>query len=259
MRRHLAAIAFFAIAAIVMTWPLAANLPLAAAHPGDPAITAWMLDWAFYALTHHPTRLFHANIFYPLPYSFAFSENLLGIVLVLSPLLAMKLPLLVVHNLAILLGFAGAGYGAALLGRHLTGSMLAGVVGGIFFAFVPWRFTHLTHLQHLWTIWLPLLILAVLRLREMPANGRAAVLALCFVMNGLTNLHWLAFGSVAAVVTVLIATNSRAFFLRAVAALAIGSILLAPMLYPYWRARQLYHMRGDVQETLHYSAVPSDW
>jgi hypothetical protein len=259
VRRHLAAIAFFAVAAIVMTWPLAANLPLAAAHPGDPSITAWMLDWAFYALTHHPTRLFHANIFHPLPYSFAFSENLLGIVLVLAPLLAMKLPLLVIHNLAILLGFAGAGYGAALLGRHITGSMLAGVVGGFFFAFVPWRFTHLTHLQHLWTIWLPLLILAVLRLRDRPTNGRAAVLVLCFVMNGLTNLHWLAFGSVAAVVTVLISTNSRAFFLRAVAALAIGSILLAPMLYPYWRARQLYNMRGDAQETLHYSAVPSDW
>jgi hypothetical protein len=259
VRRHLAAIAFFAVAAIVMTWPLAANLPLAAAHPGDPSITAWMLDWAFYALTHHPTRLFHANIFHPLPYSFAFSENLLGIVLVLAPLLAMKLPLLVIHNLAILLGFAGAGYGAALLGRHITGSMLAGVVGGFFFAFVPWRFTHLTHLQHLWTVWLPLLILAVLRLRERPTNGRAAVLVLCFVMNGLTNLHWLAFGSVAAVVTVMIATSSRAFFLRAVAALAIGSVLLAPMLYPYWRARELYNMRGDAQETLHYSAVPSDW
>lgn len=263
MRKHLAAIAFFAVAAIVMTWPLAANLPLAAAHPGDPAITAWMLDWAFYALTHHPTRLFHANIFHPLPYSFAFSENLLGIVLVLSPLLAMKLPLLVVHNLAILLGFAGAGYGAALLGRHVTGSMAAGVVGGFFFAFVPWRFTHLTHLQHLWTVWLPLLILAVLRLRERPTNGRAALLVLCFVMNGLTNLHWLAFGSVAAVVTVLlatlIATSNRAFFLRAVAALALGSILLAPLLYPYWRARQLYNMRGDAGETLGYSAVPSDW
>ncbi|HEV7767424.1 MAG TPA: hypothetical protein VGQ76_20655 [Thermoanaerobaculia bacterium] len=259
MKAHFGAIVFFVLAAIAMTWPLAANLPLAAAHPGDPYITSWMLDWAFYALTNHPSELFNANIFYPLKLTFAFSENLLGIVIVLSPLLAMKVPLLFLHNIAILIGFASAGYAAAILGRYLTGSMLAGIVGGVFFAFVPWRFTHLTHLQHLWTLWLPLLILAVLRLRDRPTRGRAAILALCFVMNGLTNLHWLAFGSVAAVVCVLIIANDRRFVALAMAAMLIGTIALAPMLYPYWLAKQTYKMRGDAGETLQYSARPSDW
>jgi hypothetical protein len=261
MKAHLGAIAFFALAATAMTWPLAANLPLAAAHPGDPYITSWMLDWAFHALTHHPSQLFHANIFHPLPYTFAFSENLLGIVLVLSPLLAMKVPLLLLHNIAILLGFASAGYAAALLGRYLTGSMTAGVAGGFFFAFVPWRFTHLTHLQHLWTLWLPLLVLAVLRLRDRPTWGRAAVLCGCFVMNGLTNLHWFAFGSVAAAVCVAICWvhADRRFLIRALSALAIGTLLLLPVLLPYRTAGRIYAMRGDANETLQYSAVPSDW
>lgn len=263
MKAHLGAIAFFALAAIVMTWPLAANLPLAAAHPGDPYITSWMLDWAFHALTQQPSRLFHANIFHPLPYTFAFSENLLGIVLALSPLLAMNVPPLLLHNIAILLGFATAGYAAALLGRHLTGSMTAGVAGGFFFAFVPWRFTHLTHLQHLWTLWLPLLILAVLRSRDRPAWGRAAVLCVCFVMNGLTNLHWLAFGSVAAAICAVICAfgeaDRRRFRALALTAFAIGTLLLLPLLIPYRKAGQLYGMRGDAAETLHYSARPSDW
>ncbi len=261
MKAHLGAIAFFALAAMAMTWPLAANLPLAAAHPGDPYITSWMLDWAFHALTHHPSRLFHANIFHPLPYTFAFSENLLGIVLALSPLLAMKVPLLFLHNIAILLGFASAGYAAALLGRYLTGSMLAGIAGGFFFAFVPWRFTHLTHLQHLWTLWLPLLILAVLRLRDRPTWGRAAVLCGCFVMNGLTNLHWFAFGSVAAAVCVAICwmRTDRRFPALALAAMAAGTLLLLPVLLPYRSAGRIYTMRGDAGETLHYSALPTDW
>lgn len=258
-KAHFGAIAFFVLAAIAMTWPLAANLPRAVAHPGDPAITAWMLDWAFHAITHHPSRLFHANIFHPLPYTFAFSENLLGIVLVLSPLLAMNVPLLVVHNIAILIGFASAGYAASLLGRYLTGSMLAGVVGGFFFAFVPWRFTHLTHLQHLWTLWLPLLILAILRLRDRPTWGRAAVVFACFVMNGLTNLHWLAFGSLAAVVCVLIVAQRGRFVPLAALAMLAGTLVLVPMLLPYWRAKQMYGMRGDAGETLSYSAQPSDW
>jgi hypothetical protein len=263
MKAHLGAIAFFALAATVMTWPLAANLPLAAAHPGDPYITSWMLDWAFYALTNDPARLFHANIFHPLPYTFAFSENLLGIVLVLSPLLAMKVPLLLLHNIAILLGFASAGYAAALLGRYLTGSMTAGIVGGFFFAFVPWRFTHLTHLQHLWTLWLPLLILAVLRLRDRPTWGRAVMFGLCFVMNGLTNLHWLAFGSVAAAVCVVIVgsrgEDRRRFWPCALSAMTIGTLLLLPLLNPYRNASRMYGMRGDAGEALQYSAVPSDW
>ena len=264
---YIGAIAFFALAAIVMTWPLAANLPLAAAHPGDPYITSWMLDWAFHALTkqllQEPSRFFHANIFHPLPYTFAFSENLLGMVIVLAPLLAMKVPLLLLHNIAILFGFASAGYAAALLGRYVTGSMTAGIVSGFFFAFVPWRFTHLTHLQHLWTLWLPLLVLAVLRLRDRPTWGRAAVLCVCFVMNGLTNLHWLAFGSVAAAVCVAICgvggPDRRRFWTQALSAMAVGTLLLLPVLLPYRNATRIYAMRGDAGETLHYSASPSDW
>lgn len=247
-----------------MTWPLAANLRIAAAHPADPYITAWIVDRVFHALTHQPARLFHAPIFHPLQYAFAFSENMIGVAALLAPLLAAKLPLLLVHNLAILLAFTTAGYGAALLGRHITGSTAAGIAGGVFFAFVPWRFTHLTHLQHLWTVWLPLLILAVLRLRERPTRGRAVVFVLCFVMNGLTNLHWLAFGSAAAVVCIVIAgvaeRGQRTRFWRAAAvAVVAGGLLVAPLLYPYWRARQIYGMRGDAGETTHYSAHLSDW
>jgi hypothetical protein len=258
-KAHFGAIAFFILAAIVMTWPLAANLPLAAAHPGDPAITAWMLDWAFYAITHHPSQLFHAPLFHPLPHTFAFSENILGIMIIVAPLLAMQIPLMLVHNIAILLGFASAGYAAALLGRHLTGSMLAGVAGGFFFAFVPWRFTHLTHLQHLWTLWLPLLILSILRLREQPTRGRAMFVFACFVMNGLTNLHWLAFGSLAAVVCMLILAKRDRFLPLAALSMLAGTLVLVPLLIPYWRAKQMYGMRGDAGETSSYSAQPSDW
>lgn len=260
---HAALLGFFAVAAVVMTWPLAPNLSLALAHPGDPFITSWVLDWDFYALTHDPARLFHANIFHPLRYTLAFTENTLGIALAMLPLFLANVPLLAIHNVAILAGFALAGYGAALLGRHVTGSTLAGVVAGIFFAFVPWRFTHLTHLQHQWTLWLPLLLLALLRLGERPTRARAALFAIAFVMNGLTNLHWLAFGSLAIVgCTLIIAIFIRErgrFLAHAAIAMICGTIALVPLLIPYWRAGQLYKMRGDADETTYYSARPSDW
>ena len=261
---HAAIFAFFVAAAVAMTWPLAPNLATAVAHPGDPFINSWILDWEWYALAHRGAALFHGNIFHPLPYTIAFSENMLGILMVMLPMFIAGAPILVIYNSAVLLGFALSGYAMALLGRRLTGSVGAGIVAGIFFAFVPWRFTHLTHLQHLWTLWLPLLLLALLRLREKPTAGNAALFAGAFVMNGLTNLHWLAFGSVAIAGAFLILTffrgeeTKRAAALG-IAAMAVGSAALVPVLVPYWKAGKLYGLRGDAGETLEYSSTLHGW
>ncbi|HEX6083817.1 MAG TPA: hypothetical protein VF266_04785 [Thermoanaerobaculia bacterium] len=255
MRTHAAILAFFAVAAVAMTWPLAPNLDVAVAHPGDPFINAWILDWEFYALTHRDAALFHGNIFHPLPYTIAFSENILGIFVVMLPLFLAGAPILVIYNVAVLAGYALSGYAMALLGRHLTGSTAAGIVAGIFFTFVPWRFSHLTHLQHLWTLWLPLMLLALLRLRDKPTPLRAALFAGAFFMNGLTNLHWLAFGSVAIACIALFLPVRR----QAIVAMFAGSVALLPMLIPYWKAGKLYGLRGDAGETLQYSGTLQGW
>ena len=263
LKRHLALLALFAALAIVMTWPLLPNLRYAVPHPGDPYIMTWVLDWDVWSFAHRPLGLFQANVFHPLPYTLAFTENVVGIALVLLPLFALGLAPLTIYNLATLLGFALSGYAAALLGRHVTGSMLAGIAGGIFFAFVPWRFTHLTHLQHLWTLWLPLLVLALLRLMERTTPARTAALAAAFAMNGLTNLHWFAFGSLAIALCTLVcacfAADWKRFLGASAIAFACGLTIVAPVLHPYWRAGAIYHMRGDAGETLGYSATPGDW
>lgn len=255
---HAALLGYFAAAAVAMTWPLAANLDVAIAHPGDPFIVTWILDWNYYAYAHHPTQLFQAPIFVPLPYTLAFTENLIGIAIVCLPLHLAGASPLVLYNLAVLLGFAGAGYGAALLARHVSGSTLAGVMAGTFFAFVPWRFSHLTHLQHLWTVWLPLLVLCLLRLREKPTIARAIALCAVFAMNGLTNMHWLAFAFVAMTWAALLMRERRVVLL-ALAAIAAGMVILAPILWQYREASRIYATRGDAVETEHYSSQPRDW
>jgi hypothetical protein len=252
VRAHAGILLFFVIASVAMTWPLAANLDVAVAHPGDPFINAWILDWEWYALTHRDADLFHGNIFHPLPYTIAFSENLLGILIVVAPLFLANVPILVIYNVAVLLGFALSGYGMAVLGRALTGSGWAGVAAGVFFTFVPWRFSHLTHLQHLWALWLPLMLLALLRVRDRRTTGW---LTIAFVMNGLTNLHWLAFGSVT-LASVAVFLKER---VRALAAMLIGTLALIPVLIPYWKAGKLYGMRGDAGETLQYSGTLHGW
>lgn len=256
--RHIAVLALFAALAVAMTWPLAANLSLATAHPGDPFINAWILDWVYHAVTTD-APLWDANIFHPARSTLAFSENLFGIALVLAPLLASDLSRLTIVNIALLIGFATAGYAAAALGRHLTGSWTAGIAAGIFFAFLPWRFTHLTHLQHEWTLWMPLALLALLRLHERTSIANAALLAGALLMNGLTNLHWFVFGSVAIGVAALVLGRSVRFFTVSGCAALVALLPMIPVLLPYRHAQALYGMRGDAGETLAYSARAGDW
>ncbi|HYH07634.1 MAG TPA: hypothetical protein VEK11_11305 [Thermoanaerobaculia bacterium] len=258
--RELGAVLFFCLVTAVMTWPLVANFTTALPHPDDPAINTWILDWDFYALLHQPARLFEANIFHPLHHTLAFSENLLGIALPLLPLHLAGLGPVTIYNVATFLAFALTGYGAFVLARLVTGSTGAAVCSGIWFAFFSFRFTHLTHLQHLWAMGLPLTLAALLWFAQKPNAARAALFGFAFLMTGLANLHWFAFGSVAIGLSVLLlARRDRKYWIGAIGALVVPCLLMVPVLLPYQRVRELYGFRGDVNETLQYSARASDW
>lgn len=259
-RQHLAAAALFAALSIAMTWPLAPNLDRAVSDPGDPFINIWILDWDYWATLHQPLSLFHANIFHPAQYTLALSENLYGVALLLMPLRLAGVPPIAAYNIALLGGFALCGFGAYLLGRRLTGSLAAGLAAGVFYAFVPFRWVHLPHVQHAWGGWLPLMLWALLVYVERPTRKRAAIFAAMFVMNGLTNIHYLFFGSfaIAATVALLVWTGFRAWKPLFVAT-AIGALILLPFLYPYIAVAKLYGMQRNWAEVLQYSAVPSDW
>jgi hypothetical protein len=255
---HAAAALIFVALAMVMTWPLALNLGRAAAHPGDPYITVWMLDWDWWATLHQPLSLFDANTFYPARYSLAFSENLYGIALLLFPLRMLGIGPVAAQNVAILLGFAFSGFAMYLLGRRLTGSWTAGMAAGVFYAFVPFRFVHLPHVQHIWGGWLPLLLLALLRYADRPTRKRAVVFAAAFVMNGLTNIHYLFFGALASAITAALLLP-RSKWRELLFATAGALLVLAPFLYPYAAVAKLYGMQRGWEEVLHFSALPSDW
>ncbi|HEX2122253.1 MAG TPA: hypothetical protein VHL59_11480 [Thermoanaerobaculia bacterium] len=257
-KQHAAAALLFVALAVAFTWPLTPNLGRAVADPGDPYLNIWILDWDWWATLHQPFALFHANAVHPAKYSLAFSEHLYGIAVLLFPLRMAGVTPIAAYNVAMLAGFALCGFGAYLLGRRLTGSWIAGLAAGIFYAFVPFRFLHTTHIQHVWGGWLPLMLVALLAYAERPSRKRAALFAAMFAMNGLTNIHYLFFGAFAALVTAALLVPRRAWRDLALA-LVIAGLVLAPFLYPYAAAAKLYGIARTYQESLQYSAIPSDW
>jgi hypothetical protein len=256
--KHALVAILFAVLATAMTWPLAPNLCCASADAEDPFINTWILDWDWYATLHQPLSLFQANTFFPARDSLAFSENLYGIGLLLFPLRAAGLEPLAAHNVAMIAGFAFCGFAAYVLGLILTGNVVAGIAAGVFYAFVPFRFTHLTHVQHVWGGWLPMMLAALLHYARRPTWGRAALFGTAFLMNGLSNVHWFLFGSIVIVLSIPIAV-SRRDWLRVAVAIAVAMLLLAPFLVPYATVSRLYNMRRSWGEVMESSARLGDW
>lgn len=257
-RQHAGAALIFIALSVGMTWPLARNLDRAVSDPGDPFINTWILDWDYYATFHKPLSLFHANAFHPAKYSLAYSENLYAVAVLLFPVRTLGASALTAHNLAMLAGLAFCGFAAYLLGLRLTGSWAAGLAAGVFYAFVPFRFVHLSHLQHAWGGWLPLMLLMLLRYAEKPTRKRAIAFAAIFVLNGLTNIHYLFFGALATAITALLLLP-RPTWRELAFAMTGAALVLAPFLYPYAVVAKLYGMQRGVEEVTRFSAVASDW
>ena len=257
-RETAVALAFIALS-IAMTWPLAPLASVAVLGPADPYVSAFILNWDYNATFHHPLRLFHPPVFYPAMYALAFSEHLYGIALWTFPFFLFGASPITAHSVGMILGFALCGYGAYVLGRLITGSVAAGFVAGVFFAFVPYRFHHLTHISYVWAGWIPLLLAALIHYGRQPSAKRAALFGAVFFMNGLTCLHWFAFGSFAIVLAAIVIGRDWRFFARLAIAVAVAGTLLVPFLLPYRRAAELYGMKRSYAETLPYSAHWRDW
>jgi hypothetical protein len=255
-KKHIAAFVLFAALSVFMTWPLTPNINRAVAYPGDPYINTWILDWDWHATFHQPGKLFHGNIFYPAKYSLAFSENLYGVAVVLFPLRALGATPLTAYNAAMLLGYTLCGFGAYLLAVEITASFWGGIAAGIFYAFLPFRFTHAPHVQYVWAGTLPILLFALIRYARKPDWRHAVWFGAAFLWNGLSNVHFLLFGTIAIVMTVAILRPP----LRRIAITGgLALLLMQPFLYPYHAASTLYGMERSWAETMSYSAVPGDW
>jgi len=261
--REVAVFLAFVVLSVVLTWPLARNLRTALPDLGDPLLTTFIINWDLHSFTHDPLHLFDAPFYQPAIYTLAYTENLIGVALAILPFHLLGAAPLTAYNIAFLLGFAFSGYGAYVLARVCGRSMFASIVAGVFFAFCPFKIDHLSHIQIIWSGWLPLMFAALFAYWRRPTTRGAALLCAAFVMNGLTNIHWLLFGSFTLAVTivflVIVEWRDWKTLLRAVAAIAIGSALLLPMLLPYRAVSKAYGMKRAPEEVMFYSATWGDW
>ena len=209
----------------------------------DQLLHAWTLDWLYYRLPRDPFGLFQANTFWPHPASLALSDHLVGVAATLLPLRAVIADPLRLVTLGALLTFPLAGTAVAWLVLRLTGSMLAGWVAGLLYAFNPFRLQNLAQIQLLTDYAIPLAFLAFHRYRQEGRPRQLVTLATLVAWQTLCSAYLGAYLAVALGV-LLVWTWWREPRLRphpgaVLVAVTVSGAMVAPFLFPYLRLRAL--------------------
>lgn len=195
MSRAVAAFALYALVTALLFVELLPDLPRALfSDLGDPLLNTSILAWNARVLPLS-TEWWNFPSFAPLSGVTAFTEHLLLAYPVTTPIVLATGNAVLAHNVMLLLAFPLNGTAAFLLARELTGSSLAGLVGGLAFAFAPYQSVHLSHLQTLMAWGMPLALLGLHRTLAPGRVPRGALLLFGtgWLMTALANAYVLVF------------------------------------------------------------------
>src|SRR5262245_58597718 len=203
--------------------------------PGDPLLTAAILKWN---ATHVPLTdaWYQFPIFYPTRDTLTFSEHLLGLSVIASPIYWLTRDLVVTYNIVLLLTFPLCAMAMYALVLRLTGSAAGAFVAGLAFAFAPYRASQLPHIQMLATFWAPLALLALHAYLDTGRRRWLAVYGAAWALQGAANGYALVMFSVlVGLWTLWFAMASRKWHALLMIGLVtvIAVLPLAPVLYRY--------------------------
>jgi hypothetical protein len=252
--------------AVLHTWPLATAPHRLTRHDNaDTMLNEWIVAWVAHQAPRHPLALFDANIFHPERRTLAFSEHLAVQSAMAAPLLWAGASPMLAYNVLVLLGFALSAWAMWRMAETWTGSVLAGFVAASLYAFNAHTLTRLPHVQALHLEFLPLAWLAFDRLLRVPTWRHAALLGVYAALQALTSNYLLVFTTLALGASAaarpgdwLRPWSSRTVS-RLAAAGAIGAVLVAPFLVPYYFAQRDQGLTRSLDEVALYSASWRDY
>ena len=196
---------------IALTYPLILQMGSVLPNDaGDPGLNTWILWWNTQTVPFS-TAWWNAPAFHPVPGVLSFSENLLGLSLVSTPLHWLGAGPQMAYNVVFLLTFPLSALGGYLLGYELTKRHDAAFIAGLLFGFAPYRIAHLPQIQSLASFPMPFALLGLHRYLRPSTNAQGvpsevegrdpqpkwlALFAGGWLLQGLCNGYYLLFFSV---------------------------------------------------------------
>ena len=256
-------------AAIVCTWPLAAQLSTslgAPVGPGDPFLYVWALGWGMHTVLFNPAALvtgevFDANIFHPAAGTLTYSDHLLLQSVALAPLYAITGDVVICYNVLLIGSLAISALAMHAFVRSVVGSTGGAYLAGLAWGFGAYRFAHLLHIQLQALYFLPI---AFLFLHRFVADGRfrnACGLAVAAAFQAIASVYYGVIGGLGLAVAglTLVATTGRPirrdFVLRLACALGIAGLLVLPVGLAYLRVQQEQGFGRNLEEASRHAAT----
>lgn len=267
-RRHLAALAGYALLVAILFVPLAAqpDVTLIGA-PGDNFEYAWKLGWFVEALLQPTSPILSPQIYYPSATELTISEMTPAHTLFGMPLVALVGPI-AGYNIAVMLSFVLTGWCAYLLACRLGANRGAAWVAGLMFALTLSRVNHAAegHLGFLGSQW-PLLALygweGVLRYRR---TWDAHIAAFGLAMTFWTSWHYGTTLPLALAIYTLARLGWQQIFRLALhpQPFIIGALIAIPLVAPLAQPYVDLFSRGDAiahpyWELVLHAAAPGDY
>jgi hypothetical protein len=232
---------------------------------GDPLLNASVVWWNATTLPLSG-EWWNPPYFYPSHGIAAFTENLLGISPIATPIYWLSGSPLAAYNLAIFLAWPLSGFSLYLLARHLIGRFDAAFIAGLAFGFSAYRAAELGHIQMASSYWIPLMLLGLHRYLADRRLRWLALFGVCWLLQSLANLYMMLFGAVLIALWLIYFCSARtggAARWRAPAAiLAVwfaASLPLIPILLTYREVHDDYGLARALDEPLGYSNPLSTW
>jgi hypothetical protein len=252
----LAALAYLVITAVQLA-PLLRHFSSTVPHdPGDPVLNAWILWWNATA-TPLSATWWNGLGFFPLDSTLAYSEHLLGLAWLTTPLVWMGASPAAAHNAAFVLSFPLSALAAYALAWQLTGRHDAAFLAGLCFGFHPFRAAHVSHVQVLTAFWMPIALVGLHRYWASADWRWLAVFAAGWLLQSLSNTYYLLYFSVLVVAWLLWFGSERGKLGRLAAATvvwALAAACMAPIALVYRATHAAHGLRRSFEEIVGFSA-----
>lgn len=259
--------ALYLALALAYCWPLLRSFSTALPNDtGDPGLVTYLIWWNAEA-TPFTAAWWNVPIFFPERDVLVFSDHMLGVAPLTTPLLWAGVPPVAVHNVLFVVAIVTAAVAAHALAHHLTGRHDVAVIAGLAFGFNPYRASQMPHVQLLVTAWLPLMVFALHRYLRDRRTADLALLGLAWLMNGLTSGYYLIYFGVLAGLWMLWFLRDRRAWLAVSSTLVAASLPLVPILLRYSATQRAYGLsrgRGEIESfsadlTAFLAAAPQAW
>lgn len=223
---------------------------------GDPVLNAAILQWNARTLPLTDTW-WNFPAFAPAEGVTAFTEHLLGLYPVATPLIWVTGQPVAVYNLLCLLTFPLTALATFALAHRFARSAAGAAVAALAFTFSPYRVSHLSHIQMLCTFGVPLALLGLHEWVDRGARRGLLLFAAGWLLTAASNGYLMVIFGVYLIFWVIWFCSTRATIGRVPALAAIGLVAtlpLVPLLLEYARIHRAYGLQRGIAEIASYGA-----